>query len=97
MGGGSLRDVFSGRTPKVFERGEPYALVAVLVSVVFLALDRATGNTPLATAVGVLTVFTIRALAVRYRWRTKAARSGTAVSGELPSRTSFEPFDTSAQ
>lgn len=28
VGGVSLRDVFSGRTPKVFERGEPYAVVA---------------------------------------------------------------------
>src|ERR1700761_6861672 len=26
VGGGSLRDVFSGRSPRVFERGEPYAI-----------------------------------------------------------------------
>src|ERR1700722_4204659 len=44
VGGGSLRDVFSGRTPKVFERGEPYALVAAIVSVLFLVIGRWTGN-----------------------------------------------------
>jgi uncharacterized membrane protein YeiH len=75
VGGGSLRDVFSGRTPKVFERGEPYALVAALVSILFLASDRWTGNDRLATSIGVATGFTIRALALRFRWRTKAARS----------------------
>ncbi|HEY1759351.1 MAG TPA: TRIC cation channel family protein [Bryobacteraceae bacterium] len=75
VGGGSLRDVFSGRTPKVFERGEPYALVAAIVSVLFIALDRGTGNDRLATSIGVATGFTIRALALRYQWRTKAART----------------------
>jgi uncharacterized membrane protein YeiH len=48
---------------------------------VFLAVDRATGNAPLATAIGILTGFTIRVLALRFRWRTKAARSqGTVAS-----------------
>lgn len=75
VGGGSLRDVFSGRTPKVFERGEPYALVATIVSIVFIGLDRWTGNARLATGVGVVTGFTLRSLALRFRWRTKAARS----------------------
>lgn len=75
VGGGSLRDVFSGRTPKVFERGEPYALVAAIVSVVFILSDRWTGNDRLATSIGIITGFTIRALALRYRWRTKAART----------------------
>jgi uncharacterized membrane protein YeiH len=75
VGGGSLRDVFSGRTPKVFERGEPYALVAVIVSVLFITMERWTGNDPLATAIGIVTGFTIRALALRYRWRTRAART----------------------
>lgn len=51
VGGGSLRDVFSGRTPKVFERGEPYAVVAVIVSVLFLISDRSSGNAKLSTSI----------------------------------------------
>ena len=49
VGGGSLRDVFSGRTPKVFERGEPYAVVAALASVVFLVCDKLSGSATLST------------------------------------------------
>lgn len=75
VGGGSLRDVFSGRTPKVFERGEPYAVAAAIVSVLFLLCDRWTGNNKLATSIGIIAGVTIRALSLRYRWRTKAART----------------------
>jgi uncharacterized membrane protein YeiH len=74
VGGGSLRDVFSGRTPKIFERGEPYALVAVIVSVLFLLIDRWTGNVTLSTSIGVVAGFMIRVLALRLQWKTKAAR-----------------------
>lgn len=76
VGGGSLRDVFSGRTPKVFERGEPYALAAAIVSVLFVATDRWTGNDRLATLIGITAGFAIRVLALRYGWKTKAARTG---------------------
>jgi uncharacterized membrane protein YeiH len=75
VGGGSLRDVFSGRTPKVFERGEPYALVAVVVSILFLVIDRWTGNVTLSTSIGVAAGFVIRILALRFQWKTKAART----------------------
>jgi uncharacterized membrane protein YeiH len=75
VGGGSLRDVFSGRTPKVFERGEPYALVAVVVSILFLVINRWTGNVTLSTSIGVAAGFMIRVLALRFGWRTKAART----------------------
>ena len=74
VGGGSLRDVFSGRTPKVFERGAPYAVVAAIVSVLFLVVVRWTGNEKLATIVGVAAGFSIRVLALRLRWETKASR-----------------------
>jgi uncharacterized membrane protein YeiH len=77
VGGGSLRDVFSGRTPKVFERGEPYALVAAIVSVLFLVTDRWTGNLKLSTSIGVAAGFLIRVLALRFQWKTKAVGSVT--------------------
>jgi uncharacterized membrane protein YeiH len=72
VGGGSLRDVFSGRTPKVFERGEPYAVVAAFASVVFLVSDRMTGNAKLATSLGLAAGFAFRAAALRFKWRTRA-------------------------
>jgi uncharacterized membrane protein YeiH len=74
VGGGSLRDVFSGRTPKVFERGEPYALVAAIVSVLFLVTDRWTGNVTLSTSIGVAAGFMIRVLALRFQRKTQAVR-----------------------
>ena len=74
VGGGSLRDVFSGRTPKVFERGEPYALVAAIVSVLFLVTDRWTGNGKLSTSIGIVAGFVIRLLALRFQWKTRAVR-----------------------
>lgn len=74
VGGGSLRDVFSGRTPKVFERGEPYAVVAAFASIVFLISFKVSGNAKLATSLGLAAGFLLRAAALRFRWRTKAAR-----------------------
>jgi len=74
VGGGSLRDVFSGRTPKVFERGEPYAIVAAVSSVVFLLCARVWGAGTVATAAGCVTGFALRVVALRLRWRTSAAR-----------------------
>jgi uncharacterized membrane protein YeiH len=74
VGGGSLRDVFSGRSPKVFERGELYAVVAAFASLVFLISDRLSGNAALSTSFGLVAGFLFRALALRFAWRTKAAR-----------------------
>ena len=74
VGGGSLRDVFTGRTPRVFERGEPYAIASAFSVLVFfgcewLSLSRTT-STIAAIAVG----FLLRILSIRYRWRTASIR-----------------------
>jgi uncharacterized membrane protein YeiH len=74
VGGGSLRDVFSGRTPRVFERGEPYAIAAAIASVVYLAATHVRGGGVLATTLGVVTGFVVRIAAVRFRWRTSRVR-----------------------
>jgi uncharacterized membrane protein YeiH len=73
VGGGSLRDVFSGRTPKVFERGEPYAIVAAVASLIFLLSERKFGVN-VATTVGVASGFALRLVALRLQWRTPRAR-----------------------
>ena len=72
VGGGSLRDVFSGRTPRVFERGEPYAVVAAIVTILFLLTDQTTGNEKLSTSVGIVAGFVMRVLALRFQWKTEA-------------------------
>jgi uncharacterized membrane protein YeiH len=74
VGGGSLRDVFSGRTPKVFERGEPYAIVAALASAVFLVAERTLGTGVAATTLAVACSFILRLAAMRFHWKTRAAR-----------------------
>jgi uncharacterized membrane protein YeiH len=73
VGGGSLRDVFSGRAPRIFERGELHAIVALLSALVFLVAQQAGLTRTLATSLGLATGFTVRILALRFRWRTKAA------------------------
>jgi uncharacterized membrane protein YeiH len=74
IGGGSLRDVFSGRSPKVFERGEPYAVVAAFASIVFLISVKLSGNANLATSLGLVAGFVLRAAALRFKWKTRPAR-----------------------
>jgi uncharacterized membrane protein YeiH len=73
VGGGSLRDVFSGRAPRIFERGELHAIVALLAALVFLLAQQAGLNRTLSTTLGLATGFTVRILAIRFRWRTRAA------------------------
>ena len=38
VGGGCIRDVLSGRTPKIFERGELYAIAAAFGAAMFLSV-----------------------------------------------------------
>jgi uncharacterized membrane protein YeiH len=74
VGGGALGDVFSGRSPKVFERGEPYALVAAIVAVLFVLCHRYTGNARWSTLLAMGVGFILRMAALRFRWRTRAVR-----------------------
>lgn len=72
VGGGSLRDVLSGGTPKVFERGELYAIVAAVSAAVFLACDYAGLARITSTSIGIGAGFSFRLLALRFGWRTRA-------------------------
>ncbi len=75
VGGGSLRDVLSGRPPKVFERGELYAIAAAFGSAAFLFCDWLEFNREISTAVGASCGFGLRMLALRFNWQTRAVRS----------------------
>jgi uncharacterized membrane protein YeiH len=75
VGGGSIRDVLSGRTPKIFERGELYAIAAAFGSAAFLLCDRLGFSREISTLVGTLCGFGLRLLALRFHWETRAVRS----------------------
>ena len=74
VGGGSLRDVFSGRTPRVFERGEPYALASVCSVLMFFVCEWMRLDRTASTVVAILAGFTLRMVSLRYRWRTPGVR-----------------------
>jgi uncharacterized membrane protein YeiH len=71
-GGGSLRDVMMGRTPRVFERGEPYTLAALLAAIVFLGCERIGVDRSVSTAAGALSGLILKLLSARFQWRTPA-------------------------
>lgn len=69
-GGGSLRDVLMGRTPRVFERGEPYTLAALLAAFVFLALESQGMDRTISTLAGCVAALALKLLSQRYQWKT---------------------------
>jgi uncharacterized membrane protein YeiH len=75
VGGGALRDLFSNRTIATFQEGEPYALVATVAAATFLGVQQL--GVPEARAAGIATFigFSLRLLAIRYGWRTRAIES----------------------
>jgi uncharacterized membrane protein YeiH len=75
VGGGSIRDVLSGRTPRIFERGELYAIPAALGAAAFLACDALHLPRQVATVVGVVAGFGLRILALRFHWETRPIRT----------------------
>ena len=75
VGGGCIRDVLSGRTPKIFERGELYAIAAAFGATMFLVCDALKLPREVSTIVGSLCGFGLRLLALRYHWETRSIRT----------------------
>lgn len=73
-GGGAWRDVLSGRTPAVFQRGRPYVLIALAASAVYLGGRYTDAPTPYPTVAGTVSGFVLRLVALRYGWSTRAVR-----------------------
>ncbi|HWX56234.1 MAG TPA: TRIC cation channel family protein [Verrucomicrobiae bacterium] len=76
VGGGCLRDVLSGRTPKIFERGELYAIAAIFGASMFLLCIAAGLSREISTIAGTLSAFALRLLARRFQWHTRQVRRG---------------------
>lgn len=74
VGGGSLRDVLSGRPPKIFERGHFYAIAALLGSAVYLACEMTRMPREASVIAGALSCFLLRLLAWKFDWRTRPVR-----------------------
>lgn len=74
VGGGSLRDVFMGRSPRVFEHGEPYAIAALLAVLAFLGGESLGWERSASTAAGVLAGLILKILSHRFRWTTSTVR-----------------------
>ena len=66
VGGGVMRDVFSGQVPYIF-RKHVYATASIVGAVVYLCLHGTGQENPAAVA-GLLTVVVIRILAARFQW-----------------------------
>ena len=70
-GGGLLRDILTQEEPLVFKPGQFYVLASVAGCLVFIALTyQATVAPPNAARIAMVTIFTLRVLAIRYNWRT---------------------------
>ncbi|HKV94062.1 MAG TPA: trimeric intracellular cation channel family protein [Candidatus Angelobacter sp.] len=75
VGGGCIRDVLSGRTPKIFERGELYAIAATFGAAIFLACDALKLPREISTALGSMCGFGLRLLAMRFHLETRSIRT----------------------
>ncbi len=74
VGGGALRDVLSGRTPRVFESGQLYAIAALLASALFLLGNSLGLSRPTSTTMGLAMGFLVRFLALRFKLKTRSVR-----------------------
>ncbi len=74
VGGGALRDVLSGRSPQVFETGQPYAIAAVFASAVFLLGNSVGLGRTTSTTLGLAMGFLVRVLALRFNLKTRSMR-----------------------
>ncbi|HYX52753.1 MAG TPA: trimeric intracellular cation channel family protein [Candidatus Limnocylindrales bacterium] len=81
VGGGCLRDVLSGRAPKIFERGELYAIAAGFAASMFLLCDYFGLSRETSTIVGGVSGFGLRLLALRFHWQTRPVRSESSPAG----------------
>jgi uncharacterized membrane protein YeiH len=74
VGGGCIRDVLSGRTPQIFELGELNAVAAAFAAAMFLACYSLHFSQEISTIVGALCGFSLRLLALRFKWKTRSVR-----------------------
>ena len=72
VGGGAMKDLFSGKPPATFQEGELYALVSTVSAACFLGVIRLGIPVGRAATIGTVVGFGLRLMAIRYGWRTRA-------------------------
>lgn len=68
VGGGIFRDVLVSKTPYVLKK-HIYALASLTGSLIYYCIINTTEEKPIGTVVAMLTVFIIRMIATKYRWK----------------------------
>ncbi len=89
-GGGAWRDVLSGRTPAVFQRGSPYVLVALMASGIYFGGRYSGAPDPYPPVAGAGVGFVLRLIALRFGWETRAVRA-MAPEGKPEAESSEKP------
>ncbi len=79
VGGGSLRDVLSGTVPRIFERGQFYAIAALAGAGTYFLLCRAGMPEAISSALAVAICFSLRILSWKFNWRTRPVRNSVPV------------------
>jgi len=74
VGGGALRDVLSGLTPRIFERGNFYAIAALAATLLYLGMKHLGMPDIACVSVGVVGGFALRMLSVVFDWKTTELR-----------------------
>lgn len=74
VGGGSLRDVLSGATPRVFERGNYYAIAATAAAGSYLLLELTNLSEVACVSLAAFIGFALRMASVIFDWRTDQLR-----------------------
>lgn len=72
VGGGLLRDIFTGSLPYIFTK-HIYAIASILGASVFYVLHINVDITVVSTIVGVAVIFILRVLATKYHWKLPKA------------------------
>lgn len=73
VGGGALRDVFTGQPPEIFKPGQLRALAVLGGVLVYVGLDRLDVRLSVSTAVAMLVTFALRMGALKLGWTTPTA------------------------
>lgn len=73
VGGGIFRDILVNKAPYVLTK-HVYALASIIGAVIYYAIRVNSGDTLIASAAAMATVFVIRMLATRFRWKLPKVR-----------------------
>ena len=84
VGGGVIRDLLAQRPVELVQRTTPYALVALLGAVAFVALDTLGAGAVPASLACLTVVVVVRLLALARGWQSPAPVAGTALRRRPP-------------